>query len=151
VRRRATDVLVVVAVAVVYVSCAKLGLALAFRAAQVTAVWPPTGFALAAVLLLGYRRSVPGILIGAFLANATTSEPLSVATGIAIGNTLEAVVGAMLLRRLDFDSRLVRVRDVMALLAAVVVSPLVSATIGVISLGAGGVQPAAALPPLCSV
>ena len=151
VRRRATDLLVVVAVAVVYVGCAKLGLALAFRAAQVTAVWPPTGFALAAVLLLGYRRSVPGILIGAFLANATTSEPLSVAMGIAVGNTLEAVVGVMLLRRLDFDSRLARVRDVMALLAAVVVSPLVSATIGVISLGAGSMQPAAALPTLWSV
>src|SRR3989442_9351667 len=139
-----------VAVAVVYIGCAKLGLALAFRAAQVTAVWPPTGFAIAAVLRLG-RRSVPGILIGALIANATTNEPLSVATGIAIGNTLEAVVGAMLLRRLAFDGRLARVRDVMALLATVVVSPLVSATIGVISLGAGGVQPAAALPTLWSV
>jgi len=150
-KRRLTDLLLVLAVAVVYIACAKLGLALAFRAAQVTAVWPPTGFALAAVLRLGYRRSVPGILIGALIANATTNEPLSVATGIAIGNTLEAVVGAMLLRRLAFDGRLARVRDVMALLAAVVVSPLVSATIGVISLGAGGVQPAASLPTLWSV
>src|SRR5206468_9562586 len=106
-RRRLTDLLVVVAVAVIYIGCAKLGLALAFRAAQVTAVWPPTGFAIAAVLRLG-RRSVPGILIGALIANATTNEPLSVATGIAIGNTLEAVVGAMLLRRLGFDGRLAR-------------------------------------------
>jgi signal transduction histidine kinase/CheY-like chemotaxis protein len=139
--------LLVIAVALIYVGCAKLGLALAFRAAQVTAVWPPTGFAIAAVLLLG-RRSVPGILIGAFLANATAQEPLWVAAGIAVGNTLEAVVGAMLLQRLGFDRRLARVRDVMLLLVAVVLSPIVSATIGVISLGAGGVQQMAALPTL---
>jgi len=129
-RWRTSDLLVVIAVALIYIGCAKLGLALAFQAAQVTAVWPPTGFALAAVLLLG-RRSIPGILIGALLANATAQEPLTVAAGIAIGNTLEAVVGAMLLRRLSFDGRLARVRDVMALLVAVVVSPVVSATIGV--------------------
>ena len=139
--------LVVVAVALIYIGCAKLGLALAFRAAQVTAVWPPTGFAIAAVLRLG-RRSIPGILIGAFLANATAQEPLWVAAGIAVGNTLEAVVGAMLLRRFGFDGQLARVRDVLALLVAVVVSPIVSATIGVLSLGAGGVQQAAALPAL---
>ncbi len=139
--------LVVLAVALIYVGCAKLGLALAFRAAQVTAVWPPTGFAIAAVLRLG-RRSIPGILIGAFLANATAQEPLWVAAGIAVGNTLEAVVGAMLLRRFGFDGQLARVRDVLALLVAVVVSPIVSATIGVLSLGAGGVQQAAALPAL---
>src|SRR5438876_9240070 len=136
-----------VAVALIYIGCAKLGLALAFRAAQVTAVWPPTGFAIAAVLLLG-RQSIPGILIGAFLANATAHEPLWVAGGIAIGNTLEAVVGATLLQRLGFDSQLARVRDMIALLVAVVVSPVVSATIGVSSLGAGGVQQAAALPSL---
>ncbi len=146
-RWRLSDLLVAIAVALVYVGCAKLGLALAFRAAQVTAVWPPTGFALVAVLRLG-RRSVPGILIGAFLANATAQEPLWVAAGIALGNTLEAVTGAMLLRRLGFDGQLARVRDVMVLLVAVVLSPLVSATIGVTSLGAGGVQPMAALPAL---
>src|SRR5947209_9915957 len=96
-----------VAVALIYIGCAKLGLALAFRAAQVTAVWPPTGFAIAAVLLLG-RRSIPGILVGAFLANATTHEPLWVAGGIAVGNTLEAVAGAMILQRLGFDRRMAR-------------------------------------------
>jgi len=101
-RWRLSDLLVVIIVALVYAGCAKLGLALAFRAEQVTAVWPPTGFAIAAVLRLG-RRSVPGILIGAFLANATAHEPLGVAAGIAMGNTLEAVTGAMLLRRLGFD------------------------------------------------
>jgi len=143
----ARDVLVALGVAILYVACAKLGLALAIRAQQVTAVWPPTGFALAAVLLLG-RRSVPGILLGAFLANATAHEPLWVAGGIAVGNTLEALVGAAILRRVGFDFRLARVRDVIALIGAVAVSPLMAATIGVSSLVGGGVQPASAFPGL---
>ena len=137
----------VAGVALLYVVCAKLGLALSFRAAQVTAVWPPTGFALAAILLFG-RRAAAGVLLGAFLANATASEPLWVAAGIAVGNTLEAWAGAMLLRRVRFDARLAHVRDVIVLLGALAVSPIVSATIGVVSLGAGGVQPMSALPEL---
>ncbi|HVR39901.1 MAG TPA: MASE1 domain-containing protein [Thermoanaerobaculia bacterium] len=150
IRRLSRDALLVLGVAILYVACAKLGLALAFRAAQVTSVWPPTGFALAAVLLLGWR-SVPGILLGAFFANATAGEPLWVAGGIACGNTLEALGGAMLLRRFAFDSRLARARDVIALIAAVALMPILSASIGVACLGIGGVQPVSALPALWSV
>jgi len=140
-------VFVILAVAVLYLIFAKIGLALAISARQVTAVWPPTGFALAAVLLLG-RRSAPGILLGAFLANATAGEPLWVAGAIALGNTLEAMIGAMLLQQVGFDRGLRRDRDVIALIAVVAVSPVVAASIGVMSLGAGGVQPATALPDL---
>ena len=110
-------------------------------------MWPPTGFALAAILIFG-RRAAAGVLLGAFLANATAGEPLWVAAGIAAGNTLEAWVGAILLRRVGFDARLAHVRDVIVLLGALIVSPIVSATIGVASLGAGGVQPIGALPEL---
>jgi signal transduction histidine kinase len=142
-----STVLVILAVAALYLIFAKIGLALAISARQVTAVWPPSGFALAAVLLLG-RRSAPGILLGAFLANATAGEPLWVAGAIALGNTLEAMIGALLLQRIGFDPGLRRERDVVALIAVVAVSPVVAASIGVMSLGAGGVQPAAALPDL---
>lgn len=143
-------VLVALGVALLYVACAKLGLALAFRAAEVSAVWPPTGFALAAVVLLG-RRAAPGILLGAFAANAATGEPLWVAAGIATGNTLEAVVGAAILARSRFDASLARVRDVLALIAAVAVAPCVSATIGVAFLVAGGLHPLTAAPALWPV
>jgi len=51
VSKRGLDFLIALAVTILYIACAKLGLALAFRAAQVSAVWPPTGFALAAVLI----------------------------------------------------------------------------------------------------
>ncbi len=142
-----TDLFVALAVAAAYVAAAKLGLALAFQAAQVSAVWPPSGLALAAVWRLG-PRAVPGVLLGAFFANATAQEPLLVAAGVALGNTLEVLAAAALLRRAAFDPRLARVRDVLALLAAAAASPVLSATIGVASLGAGGVQPIPALPHL---
>src|SRR5262245_50830680 len=68
--RRVFYTLQVVFLAAIYFGAAKLGLTMAFVAEQVTAVWPPTGIALAALLLFGYRLW-PGIALGAFLANAT--------------------------------------------------------------------------------
>lgn len=149
-RAIARDVAVIAGVALLYVACAKLGLALAIRAEQVSAVWPPTGFALAAVVLLG-RRAVPGILLGAFAANATAGEPWWVAAGIAAGNTLEAVVGAAVLARYGFDASLARLRDVTALITAIAIASCVSATIGVAFLVAGGLQPLSAAPALWPV
>src|SRR5689334_1735121 len=102
-------------VAAPYFAAAKLGLTMALVAEQVTAVWPPTGTALAAVLSFG-PRIWPGIALGALLANATTNAPLATASGIAVGNTLEALVGAWLLRRLvPFDPSLERLRSVLGL------------------------------------
>jgi PAS domain S-box-containing protein len=138
--------------AAVYFGAAKLGLTMAFVAEQVTAVWPPTGIALAALLLFGYR-AWPGIALGAFLANATTNASLATAAGLALGNTLEALVGAWLLRRLvQFDPALGRVKDVLSLVVlAGALSTMVSATIGVTSLCLGGVKPWTAYPTLWSV
>jgi signal transduction histidine kinase/CheY-like chemotaxis protein len=127
-------------VAAVYFASAKLGLSLAFVAEQVSAVWPPSGIALSAVLLLGHRVW-PGIALGAFIANATANEPILTACGIAFGNTLEAVVAAALLRRVvDFDNALQRVKDVIGLVVlAALLSTMISATIGVSSLCLGRV------------
>ena len=138
--------------AAVYFGAAKLGLTMAFVAEQVTAVWPPTGIALAALLLFGYRLW-PGIALGAFLANATAHAPLVTAMGIALGNTLGALAGACMLRRLvQFDPALGRVKDVLGLLIlAAGLSTMVSATIGVTSLCLGGVKPWAAYPEMWSV
>src|SRR5213079_1339819 len=117
----ARRVVAILALAAVYYGAAKFGLALAYENSSVTAVWPPTGIALAALLLGGYRLW-PGVALGAFIANATTTnEPLAVACGIAIGiaigNTLEAVVGAWLLRRaIGFRISLGRLKDVLGLL-----------------------------------
>ena len=125
----------IIVLAAAYYGAAKLGLSLAFTTPSVTAVWPPTGIALAAVLLLGYRIW-PGIAIGAFLANAWTDVPIYTTLGITLGNTLEALVGAYLLNRLtDFRLSLDRVRDVIAIVVlGGIISTMVSATIGTASL-----------------
>jgi integral membrane sensor domain MASE1/anti-sigma regulatory factor (Ser/Thr protein kinase) len=127
----------VLVLALVYFASAKLGLALAFSNESVTAIWPPTGIALAALVLWG-RGLWPGVLLGAFLANVTTDVPVYTAAGIAVGNTLEAVVGAWLLERVGFRPSLVRLRDIFALVVlGAIVSTTVSATIGVASLSVG--------------
>jgi integral membrane sensor domain MASE1/serine phosphatase RsbU (regulator of sigma subunit) len=128
----------VAAVAGAYYGAAKLGLNLAFAAPSVTAIWAPTGIALAAILLWGYRVW-PGVALGALLANAWTGVPIYTVLGITVGNTLEALAGAYLLRELaDFRASLDRVRDVLALaVLAGAVSTTISATIGVTSLLAG--------------
>ncbi len=57
--------------AVLYAIAAWAGLMLALIHASATSVWPPTGIAIAALLLFG-RRMWPGVFIGAFIANVTT-------------------------------------------------------------------------------
>src|SRR6266576_5053966 len=93
--RPSKNLVVVAALTLVYVIAGKLGLMLAFVHASATAVWPPTGIALASMLLLG-PRVWPAILLGAFLANVTTAGNLWTSLGIATGNTLEGVLGAWL-------------------------------------------------------
>jgi integral membrane sensor domain MASE1 len=133
-----SSVLLVGLLAAIYVAAAKLGLSLAPMHKSVSLVWPPTGIALAALLLFGYRLW-PGIALGAFLINASTGVGLAVAAGIAAGNTLEALAGTYLLRRLTrFRPSLERPHDVLGLVAlAAGLSTTVSATIGVASLCLG--------------
>jgi diguanylate cyclase (GGDEF)-like protein len=122
-----------------YFGCAKAGLAFAFANQSVTSVWPPTGLALAAVLVWGYRMW-PAVAAGAFLANITTAGPILAVSGIAAGNTLEAVLAAYLLQRFTgFRPSLERVSDVVALVVyGAALSTTVAATIGVVSLSAAG-------------
>ncbi len=120
-----------VLLAALYVAAAKLGLALSVVGKSITLLWPPTGIALA-VLLLSGRRLWPGILLGAFIANAWTGVPLGTAMGIAVGNTLEALAGVWFLNRLiGFRLSLDRPRDVAGLvILAAGAATAVSATIG---------------------
>src|SRR5262245_34516050 len=78
-------------VAVIYLAVAKLSLALASVHPSATPIWPPTGFPLAVVLLLGYRIW-PAIFLAAFIANVTTAGSTYTSLAIATGNTLESVV-----------------------------------------------------------
>src|SRR4051794_31349280 len=91
------DVLSMVALTAAYTVAGLSGLRLASLNPSATPVWPPTGIALAALVLLGVR-AWPGVFAGALIVNATTSGPLA-AVAIAGGNTLEAVAGAWLVLR----------------------------------------------------
>ncbi len=123
-----------------YFITARIGLSLDAVSGFATLVWAPTGIALAAFLVLGYRFWL-GIALAAFLVNLVTGAPLFVALGIATGNTLEALLGAYLLKRfVGFHNSLERINDVLGLVVfAAIISTMVSATIGVSSLLLGDV------------
>jgi len=128
-----------VVLAAVYFVAGKLGLRLAYVNASATAVWPCTGIALAAFLILGYR-AWPAILAGAFLVNLTTAGTFATSIGLAIGNTLEGVVGCFLVNRFAAGRQVFeRAQDIFkfAFLAAIV-STAVSATVGVTTLAVAG-------------
>src|SRR5262249_51966411 len=104
-------------------------------------VWPPTGIALFALLRFGLGMW-PGVALGAIVANVCNGAPLLVACGITVGNTLEAVAGAWLLRRIaGFHLDLDRVRDVLGLIGVALGATIISATVGLVSLRLGGMVP----------
>ena len=127
------------AVAVAYFVLAKLGLRLASINPSASPIWPPTGLALAAVLLAGLRIW-PAILVGAFAANATTAGTLETSAFIALGNTLEGVVGGFLIERWSGGRETFASPWRVAKFALVAVGPatITSATIGVVTLSVAG-------------
>src|SRR5437667_3408322 len=131
-----------VAFAVAYVIAAKIGFRAAFVAEQVSPVWPPAGLALWAMVRFG-AAGWPAVWAGAFAANMLTHASLLPAGAIATGNTLEALIGAELLRRVGgVDRSLIGLRQVVTLiLGAAALSTAASATIGVSSLSIAGLQP----------
>jgi PAS domain S-box-containing protein len=138
--------------AIVYFASAELGFRAAVAHHVVSSAWPPAGIALALLILLGLRWW-PSVALGAFLANFVSGILPGAAAAIAVGNTLEAVVGALLLKRLAaFEPRLSRLRDVVSLtVLGAGVSTLVSATIGVASLELAGAAQARAAGTLWTV
>jgi len=106
-------------VTISYWVSARLGLLLAIPPGYATAVWPPSGVGLGAVLICGYWV-LPGIWLGSFLANAQTTSDvhalfpaLLLPVGIALGATAQAAATAHLVRRFVGHSyALVEDRDI---------------------------------------
>jgi integral membrane sensor domain MASE1 len=131
------DALVLAALGGAYFVAGKLGLKLAFVHASATALWPCTGIALAAFLILGYRVW-PAILTGAFLVNLTTAGSVATSIGIAVGNTLEGVVGCYLVSRFAGGQHAFkRVQDIFKFAFLAMASTTVSATVGLTSIPLG--------------
>jgi signal transduction histidine kinase len=122
----------------VYFIAGKLALKVAFLNASASPVWPSAGIALAALLVLGYRVW-PAIFLGAFLVNFTTAGTIVTSLGIATGNTLEAVCGAWLVNRFAGGVTVFeRAGNVFKFALAVIVSTLISPSLGLTSLALGG-------------
>lgn len=138
-RRRSLPLIAqILLLALIYFAGAKLGLSLAALHSNVTPVWPPTGIAIAALLIFGLRVW-PGVFLGALAANVLTNIPLGSAIGIATGNAVEAVIAFGLLQRAGWRNSLDSVADVMRFVGcAAILAPVVSATIGSFSLCLGG-------------
>jgi signal transduction histidine kinase len=138
----------IVLVAMLYIATAKLGFSLAIHPGNVTAVWPPSGIAIAALLIWG-NQLWPGIWIGSFVANTlifkgTTIGPLdaAVAASIGVGSVLQALTGSILLQRLiksnnPFDAT----EKVFRFVIVATIMCVVSSTIGVSSLCFANITP----------
>lgn len=119
---------------VVYFIAAKLGLMFAVTQENVTLIWPPTGIAVGSLIIWGYRLW-PGVALGAFLTNISTDIAVSTSLAIMTGNTLEALVGAIMVRRLAISEEFWGIRDVLAIYFIVALLPTtISATFGALSL-----------------
>lgn len=137
----------ILAIALAYFVSAQAGLAFAVVGNTVTLVWPPSGIALVAILILGYRMAL-GVFGGAFLANILGGLSPLLAAGIAMGNTGEALIGALLLFHVaKFRCDLRRRKDIFALIfLAAVGSTMISASFGSLTLVLGNIVEPAGYP-----
>lgn len=120
--------------AIIYHLAARLGLQMAYVQQNTSPVWPPSGIALAALLIFGIQ-DWPGITLGVVIGSLLTGAPLSLSLGFGLANTLEALIGASILTRwIGFDLGINRIRDVIGLVIAAACGTSVSATIGVATL-----------------
>jgi signal transduction histidine kinase/CheY-like chemotaxis protein/integral membrane sensor domain MASE1 len=135
----------IMGLALAYFVTGKLGLMLAVPPGYATAIWPPSGIALAGILVFGWRVW-PGILIGSFLVNVSLEPSYSLTASLGIpltigaGATLQAVIGAILVRRFaSFPNDLASVNEVFTFLFwGGLVSCLVNATASVTTLMLSG-------------
>jgi integral membrane sensor domain MASE1 len=135
----------IIFIALAYVITARLGLLLALTPGFATAFWPPSGIAVASLLLYGYPVW-PGIFLGSLVANLLTpvssiSSSIIVSTGIAIGSTLQPLAIVYLLKNLTnsiphlFQTR----RNIISLLLFTLLCCTISSTLSLTSLYLAGI------------
>lgn len=106
--QRLREAAAIAAMAAAYYLSGRLGLLLAVPPGYATAVWPPSGIALAGVMVYGLRLC-PGVWLGSFAINVGTGLDTSGAAAalnsmlipaiIALGATAQTAAGAWLVRR----------------------------------------------------
>src|SRR5882762_9586344 len=138
------------AIALLYYLFARLGYFLAFEHTTALPTWPPSGIAFALIILMG-RSSWPGITIGALVANimaywnAPNLPPqtiIAISTTIAIGSTLEALIGNNLVQAWIRDSYPFKnTKNAFRFLFVTMIMCLVGAVIAAFTLYSNNVTP----------
>src|ERR1700730_7742998 len=128
-----------IGIGLTYFVLAKIGLALALIHPSASIIWPPTGFALAAIVLWGYR-AWPAIFLAAMIVNAIAAGSIGTAISIATGNSLEALVGAALINVWSNGRDTFSTSHTVAkfTVICVVLATPISATVGTTSLAIAG-------------
>ena len=143
-------VLQLTVVALAYWFAASVSLRLALVHGQVTPIWPPTGIALVAILVLG-RRVWPAIFLAALAVNLPIGPSTLGAASIAAGNTLAPLAAAALLKRAGFRIELDRLRDAAALIVLGALAMTISASVGTSVLLLSGAAPGDSFWPTWAV
>ena len=120
--------------AAIYFGAARFALLLAIPPGYATALWPPSGIALAALLVVG-PRLWPGVWLGSLLANLSIDASIPAASIIATGSTLQAlVVSALIRRHVGIPYRFRNVQQVVKFFALSALGATVAPTIALIPL-----------------
>lgn len=120
--------------ACIYLLIADQSLRFASIDSHVSPVWPPTGFAISLILLAG-RKYLPAVFLGAWLVNYLTPSTTLVSMVIAIGNTLEAILGVWIIEKIrGYKHKLDHLHNPISITLASLMAPIISASSGVLIL-----------------
>ncbi|MDP3334772.1 MAG: MASE1 domain-containing protein, partial [Methylococcaceae bacterium] len=133
------QVIKIITVTLLYWLMAKAVLSFFSSNGFVTVVWPPSGFALA-VLLIGGTRYAAAVFFGAVLIIISEGGPIEAALLNGMGNMLEAWFGVWILNRdPDFSKTLPTLRDYLQLfMLAGGIGSMISALLGASALMLSG-------------
>ncbi|MEB3225391.1 MAG: MASE1 domain-containing protein [Synechococcus sp.] len=150
--KQARRIVLILLLSLVYYGTAEISRRVAATPQSVTPVWPPDGFALAAVLIYGYQI-LPGVFIGSFLANIwafiktdslihaliSVRQVVAIACGTTIGIGLGKYLLDVQIRR---RNPLKKLNDLCIFLFSVgILTPIINATVGVLALTICGTVP----------
>lgn len=135
------NLLPVFLLALVYYAAGRVGQMIALPPGYVSAFWPPSGIALGAVLIYGYRL-LPGVFLGSFFNNIllfpptpeTIVEAILSCTGIGLGAALQAYVGAYCVHRFTGSQPFETVGNAFKFIGISLLSCLINSNVGLFSL-----------------
>jgi len=145
VRKNSRSVVLYFGVGLLYLALAWASLYFVFPPVGVAAAWPPSGLALAFLLLIP-RRNWPATILVLFIANVCANllgrNPLPASLGFGLANCAEALlIASLLVSCLEFPLKFEQGMQVLEFLAIVGVGNALTATLGsavaVFSFGSG--------------